>query len=84
MVVGKHVCVPPGKITKASGYFKNHEKLFLRIIKNTFSNKFLRTYILATDNLDKLNLSLSNHMLSNLVFLYILSIFILITSCQRE
>ena len=65
---GKYICIPPGKITKASGYFKNHEKLFLRIIKNTFSNKFLRTYILATDNLDKFNLSLSNsYMLSNLV-----------------
>ncbi len=75
---GKHVCVPPGKITKASGYFKNHEKLFLRIIKNTFSNKFLRTYILATDNLDKLNLSLSNsYMLSNLLIsLYPKHIFI--------
>ena len=65
---GYYICVPPGKITKATGYFKQNRLNFKIIIKNILSNKFLKTNILAVDIFDKYYLSLSNsYMLNNII-----------------
>lgn len=54
---GNYICIPPGKITKATGYFKENNFSILKILKNLISYKFLKTYILACDELDKIYLS---------------------------
>ena len=57
---GNYICIPPGKITKAVGYFKENNLPILKILKNTISHKFLNTYILACDEIDKIYLSASH------------------------
>ena len=54
---GNYICIPPGKITKAIGYFKEKKLPFLKILKNFIAYKFLKTQILACDELDKIYLS---------------------------
>lgn len=54
---GNYICAPPGKITKAIGYFKERYFPFLKILKNIISYKFLKTHILACDEVDKIYLS---------------------------